>query len=136
MFELEADGKTNVLTAQVDRINNRTSLFQNLLAQYEDNYCSLYQGVSFDDLRNNPFTTDIVTMLNTCVMHGYQFKNKDLFLPNNTLTRLEALTAMSRLGAAITYYYGDRIDDPRRDEYLGVMEEDEIAAHLVWGNKI
>ncbi len=135
-FELEVDWKQNNIVASVSWINERQNIWQKLLWDYEKNLCPLYQNIKFQDLHTAPYTVAIQTMINNCIMHWYKFTNRNLFLPNNRLTRLEALTVLSRLWSAITHYYWDRIDDPWYWNYKNVFIRDELAAHIVWANKI
>jgi len=136
IYEIDFDGKKSYLTASVDRINVRNNIFENLLKNYSDNYCSLYAGIKFEDIQANKYAVDITTMLNTCVMHGYKFGNKNLFLPEKNLTKAEALITLSRLGSAITNYYGRRLEDWREDIYKWIFINDEMAAHITRWNKI
>ncbi|NCQ82544.1 hypothetical protein GW750_07290 [bacterium] len=66
---MEADGKVNYLTATVSCIDNRVNILEEIVDTYQASMCPNYQHISLTDMRTSPYTIDIITMLNNCVMH-------------------------------------------------------------------
>jgi len=136
VFEIEAGWRRNTITARVDCINEREQNLETIIDVYERNSCPLYQNITFEDINDSHFTLDIITMRNTCVMHGYQWSNRSMFLPRQNLSRCEAILSINRLGSAIANY---QINNPEWTWYPKYPQFDqfgELGASVVVADKI
>lgn len=66
-FILELDGKIGYVEAVVDWISNRESIFEEILAMYEENMCDGFAHY-IQDSYNSLYHMDIQTMKNLCIM--------------------------------------------------------------------
>lgn len=129
-YMLSVDWKIGRVEAVVDWISNRISIFEQLLDNYKSNICNQY-NFYYQDIDKNKYKLDILTMKNLCIMEGYQFWLKNLFLADKPLTRREALVTLKKVSELLwDYHY--IVEEPSNYKYWWVNDSNVLFPFVKW----
>lgn len=70
---------------------------------YENTICDDFSHY-IQDSASSLYHLDIQTMKNLCIMRGYRFGRRHLFLPHKPISRGEYLVTMKRMTSALNQY--------------------------------